>query len=208
MKTSLEAEDTPRCNNTFHSVKESDREFDANHSWNPRERVIIGGMGDYLERSEDILVEAEKLATCLLGPTDVAGIVTVLEQNACDGGGHRRFVLIPKSECNAVPQGCMQLCQETRTETRGNCRKPSSAWTREAEQDVGDNGAKAQLMSGASDGSWKTRSGRWNMSAHKTNAEMRRLTLRSRKAEAEGLRVCDTSEAVLVKRMVSGAQKL
>ena len=42
---------TPRSDHTFHRTKESDREFDANHSWNPRERVIIRGMEDFYERS-------------------------------------------------------------------------------------------------------------------------------------------------------------
>ena len=80
-----ELEDTPRSDHTFHSVRESDRELDANHSWNPRERVIIRGMEDYLGRSEDIMVEVEELETCLLGPSDVAGIIiAVLAKNACD----------------------------------------------------------------------------------------------------------------------------
>ena len=40
--------DTPRSDHTFHSIRESDRVFDANPSWNPKERVIIRGMEDYL----------------------------------------------------------------------------------------------------------------------------------------------------------------
>ena len=55
-----EVEDTPRSDHTFHSVRESDDELDANHSWNPTERVIIRGVEDYFGRSEDILVELRR----------------------------------------------------------------------------------------------------------------------------------------------------
>ena len=48
----LEVKDTPRSDQTFHSMRESDREFDANHTWNPMECVIIRGMEDYFGRSE------------------------------------------------------------------------------------------------------------------------------------------------------------
>ena len=73
--------DTPRSDPTVQG-NQSDRDLDANHSRNPRERVIIGGMENYLGRSEDIMVEAEELETYLLGPLDVMGIVYVLAQNA------------------------------------------------------------------------------------------------------------------------------
>ena len=39
-------------------------------------------MEDYLGRSEEVLVAVEELDTCLLGPADVAGIITA--ENACD----------------------------------------------------------------------------------------------------------------------------
>ena len=56
--------------------KGSDHEFDANHSWNPRERVITRGIGDYLGRSEDIAVEVGEWEPHLLAPSDVAGVIT------------------------------------------------------------------------------------------------------------------------------------
>ena len=46
--------------------------------------------------------EVEELETCLLGPTDVAGIIAVLAKNACDGSGYRRFVFIKKSQGHVV----------------------------------------------------------------------------------------------------------
>ena len=88
----LEEEATPRSDHTFHSTRESDRELNANHSWNLRERVIIRGMEDYLGGSADTMVGVEELETYLLGPSDVAGIIAVLAKNGCDGGGYRRFV--------------------------------------------------------------------------------------------------------------------
>ena len=83
----LELKDTQRSDHTFHSIKESDREFDANLSWKPREG-----------RSEDIMVVVGELESYLLTPSDVAGIITVLAENACDGGGYRKFVFIKRSE--------------------------------------------------------------------------------------------------------------
>ena len=44
-------------------------------------RVIIRGMEDYLGRSEGILMEVEELQTYLIGPSSVAGIITVLAKN-------------------------------------------------------------------------------------------------------------------------------
>ena len=57
-------------------------EFDANHAWNPRERVIIREMKCYLTKvSPEILVDVGELELYLLWPTDVTGIVDVLEGN-------------------------------------------------------------------------------------------------------------------------------
>ena len=50
-----EVEDTPRSDHTFHTVRDSDRKLDANHSSNPRESFIIRWIEDYLGRSEDIM---------------------------------------------------------------------------------------------------------------------------------------------------------
>ena len=83
--------------------KKTDSKFDGNHAWNPRERVIIRVMEDYLGRSEEIPVEVEELEAYLIDPTDVAGIITVLAKNACDGGGNRRFVFIKRKEGHLVP---------------------------------------------------------------------------------------------------------
>ena len=38
----------------------------------------------------------------LLAPSDVAGVVTVFEKNACDGGGYRRFASIKRREGSGV----------------------------------------------------------------------------------------------------------
>ena len=59
---------------TFRSVREFDlrhrqNESDANRSWNARGRALV-----------------------LLGPTDVAGVIMALAENACDGGGGRQEV--------------------------------------------------------------------------------------------------------------------
>ena len=48
-------------------TRESDRELDANHSWNSRERVVIGGMEDHFGRTEGVMVAFEELETFLLG---------------------------------------------------------------------------------------------------------------------------------------------
>ena len=81
---------------------ESEREFAASYSWNSRERVIIRGMEHYLETGEEILVEVEQLETEVLDPFEVAGTITVLAKNACDGGGYRSFVFIKRKEGNSV----------------------------------------------------------------------------------------------------------
>ena len=46
--------------------------------------------------------------------SDVAGITAVLAKDAYDGGGHRRFVVIKKSEGSVVATaaGDMLLCNE------------------------------------------------------------------------------------------------
>ena len=62
--------------------------FDARRSWQG-ERVNVRRMEHDLEKSEDILVEVEESETVLLGPTDVAGIITALAENACVGAGGR-----------------------------------------------------------------------------------------------------------------------
>ena len=48
------------------------------------------------------MVEVEELESHLLAPSDMAGIITVLAKNACDGGGYRRFVFIKRREGSAV----------------------------------------------------------------------------------------------------------
>ena len=50
-----------------------------------------------LGRTEGVMVAFEQLATHLLGRTNVAGMIGILEKNACDGDGYRRFVLIEMS---------------------------------------------------------------------------------------------------------------
>ena len=52
-----------------------------------RERVVIRGKESYSEKSGKILVEVKEFECFLLGPTDVAGIVGALAENACGGGG-------------------------------------------------------------------------------------------------------------------------
>ena len=54
-----EVEETPRNDHTFRSVKESDCEFDANHTWNRKDRILIREMEDYLGLSQEILVDVE-----------------------------------------------------------------------------------------------------------------------------------------------------
>ena len=94
-------ESTPRSDNNF-KRKKSDREFDANHFLNPRERIVIEGMKDYLGRRESILVAVGKLESYLVAPSDVVGIITVMAETACDGGGYRRFLFINSWEGNLV----------------------------------------------------------------------------------------------------------
>ena len=65
--------------------------------WSARERVKIRGMEDYLEKSGVFLVGVDELEA-LLGSTDVAGIITALAEEACEGPGSRRFELIETSE--------------------------------------------------------------------------------------------------------------
>ena len=43
-----------------------------------------------------------QLESYLVAPSDVAGIITVLAETACDGGGYRRFVFIKRRESNLV----------------------------------------------------------------------------------------------------------
>ena len=64
-------------------------EFDASRSLSARKRVIIRGMDYDFGKSVDVLVGVEELETYLLGPTDVAGIITAW----C-----RRFEMIETSE--------------------------------------------------------------------------------------------------------------
>ena len=45
-----------------------------------------------------VQVLIEELATFLLGPTDVAGIIMALAENGCGGAGGRRCELIETSE--------------------------------------------------------------------------------------------------------------
>ena len=47
-------------------------------------------------------MEGEELEATLLAPSDVAGIVTALAKNVCDGGADRRFVFIKKGDGNVV----------------------------------------------------------------------------------------------------------
>ena len=110
-----------------HDIRESDRELDANHSWNLRERVVIRGMEDDLGRSEATLVEVEELETCLLGPSDVAGVIAVLAKKTRDGGGSYSSQRVKGMW--REPQGGRRLCKRTRTEATGSYRKPSSTWT-------------------------------------------------------------------------------
>ena len=72
---SPKVEETPRNDHTFRSAKESDCEFDANHTWNPRDRVLIREMEEYLRRCSEILVDVEELEAYLLCPKDVTGTI-------------------------------------------------------------------------------------------------------------------------------------
>ena len=85
------------------SVQESGSECDANHTWNPRERVIIRGMEDYLARGQRSLVEVEEFQAHSLCPTDVWRVLfNVLAKNACNQGGCRSFVFIKRKEGHLV----------------------------------------------------------------------------------------------------------
>ena len=81
----------------------ADLEFDANHAWNPRERVIIREMEDnFTRKSDEILVEVREWEAHLWCPTDVTGIVHVLTKNACDREEHRRSIFVQTMEGNLV----------------------------------------------------------------------------------------------------------
>ena len=47
-------------------------------------------------------MEGEELETTLLAASDVAGIITALAKNVCDGGADRRIVFIKKGDGNVV----------------------------------------------------------------------------------------------------------
>ena len=80
-----------------------DLKFDTTHTWNPRERVIISAMDDYLAKvNEEILVGMGELKTYLLCPTDVADIVDVLAKNAYDQKGRRMIVLVETKDRHLV----------------------------------------------------------------------------------------------------------
>ena len=121
--------DTPRSDHTFSIFKASDREFVANHSWNPQERVIIRGMEGYFGRSEDVMVVIGEMDSNLLAPSDGAGISSVLAKNACDGGGSRRFEFIQEREGSVV-----------------------AVAGRYAAEQAGDNRAKAEVDEWSSEG--------------------------------------------------------
>ena len=65
-------------------------------SWNPRELVIIRGTEDYLEVSEEILVEVKELETLFVRPDRCDG------KNACYGGGYRKLSFIKRNEGNLL----------------------------------------------------------------------------------------------------------
>ena len=48
-------------------TKESERELDADHTWNSRERVVFGGMEDHFARTDGVMVAVEELETFLFG---------------------------------------------------------------------------------------------------------------------------------------------
>ena len=91
---------------------ELDLEFDANHAWNPSERVTggsrrIGGVETYL-----------------LCPTDVTGIVDVLAQYSCDQEGHRRTEAVGSHRSVVGAQGRFTVPAGSR---RRHCHVPPSS---------------------------------------------------------------------------------
>ena len=100
----------------------TDLKFDARHIWNSRERVTVRAMDDNLAKvSEEILVEDRGKEAYLLCPTDVAGVVDVSAENACDQEGRRRLVFV-KSKTGNLVAGTRQ-CATMRARTEADCQE-------------------------------------------------------------------------------------
>ena len=82
------------------------------------------------------MVEVGGLESHLLAPPYVAGLITVLAQNACGGGGYSRFAFIKRNEGNE--------CGGSRRALLGAAGS-HRVHEREAQQADGDSGAKAKI---------------------------------------------------------------
>ena len=73
-------------------------EEDANPPWNARERTLIKNMEGYLQKSEKVQVVICELDTFLIGLVSIVS----LAENARDGGGYSRFVVLDARGGNEV----------------------------------------------------------------------------------------------------------
>ena len=73
-------------------------EEDANPPWNARERTLTKNMEGYLQISEKLQVGISELEYFLIG---LVGVVSLAE-NARDGGGFSRFVVLDTRRRNEV----------------------------------------------------------------------------------------------------------
>ena len=79
---------------------ESDREFGANHAWNPRERVIVRCRTTLHEvRGSWWRLRSWRHTCCV---QDVTGNINVLAKNACHQEGPRRFASVKRIEGHMV----------------------------------------------------------------------------------------------------------
>ena len=70
-------------------------------------------------------MEVGKLESYLVAPSDVVGIITVMAETACDGGGYRRFLLIKRWEGNLVASAWQYAALQENL--KQNHKKPSSS---------------------------------------------------------------------------------
>ena len=122
-------------------AKESD---DANRAWNPRERVIIREMEDYLtRRSEVILVEVRELEAYVFCPTDVMGYCR-LSGLECVHNQERQIkcVFVKTKEGNMVADVGQYAMMRKRMQT--NYPRDHSAHEHEAEGAVDHHESKAK----------------------------------------------------------------
>ena len=62
-------------------------------------------MEEHHGKSENVLVVVEEVETCLPGPTDVAGIINTLVENACDRITRFESVRRPSDGCGMALRG-------------------------------------------------------------------------------------------------------